>query len=117
MQWPYINHIANTGNVPFAEITRPATVAISIVIGKVLNIKRLLQGMQICTAFYQPAVTVGNDFRRFVSVREFTRMASSTSSGVTRPCTTPNSLVTITKLPRARRSTPSRLIGSRFPGR
>ncbi|CSL11727.1 Uncharacterised protein [Shigella sonnei] len=43
-------------------------------------------------------------------------MASSTSSGVTRPCTTPNSLVTITKLPRARRSTPNRLIGSRVSG-
>lgn len=70
MQWPYINHIANTGNVTICRDHEARDRRDIIVIGKVLNIKRLLQGMQICTAFYQPAVTVGNDFRRFVSVRE-----------------------------------------------
>ena len=73
MQWPYINHIAHTGNVTICRDHEARDRRDIIVIGKVLNIKRLLQGMQICTAFYQPAVTIGNDFRRFVSVREFTR--------------------------------------------
>ncbi|CSG62876.1 Uncharacterised protein [Shigella sonnei] len=73
MQWPYINHIAHTGNVTICRDHEARDRRDIIVIGKVLNIKRLLQGMQICTAFYQPAVTISNDFRRFVSVREFTR--------------------------------------------
>lgn len=61
MQWPYINHIAHTGNVTICRDHEARDRRDIIVIGKVLNIKRLLQGMQICTAFYQPAVTVGNE--------------------------------------------------------
>ncbi len=68
-----------------------------------------------CRPFTIQPLGIGNDFRRFIGIRNSPAIASSTSSGVTSPCTTPNSLVTITKLPRARRKTPNRLIDQAFP--
>ncbi len=56
------------------------------------------------------------DVRRFVSVREFTRNGFQHIQRRDQTLYHTNSLVTITKLPRARRSTPNRLIGSRVSG-
>ncbi|MNY03513.1 hypothetical protein D3C86_1361380 [compost metagenome] len=102
---------------PLTAMTNPATVAISS------SSLMILSRPSVCCRACRSVVPFTNQPSPSATISGVSSasgnspaIASSTSSGVTRPCTTPNSLVTITKLPRARRRTPSRLIGSSVSG-
>lgn len=102
---------------PLAAMTKPATVAMSS--SSFTNVSTSSACCNACRSV--PPLTNQPPASAIISgvssaSGNSPAMASNTSSGVTRPCTTPNSFVTITKLPRARRRTPNRLIGSSVSG-
>ncbi len=97
-----------------AAITNPATVAISpSSFTQMVSFQRLLssQRMKIGAALHYQALGIVAGWR-FVN-RELTGNRFQHIQRRNQPCTTPNSLVTITKLPRAD-AAHNRLMGSGF---